>query len=135
MPTDQHNHLPERAKLRLRVALAGLQLARLPEPCYKVFYRINILNGESGSVRLMGRKWHLRDITGNTQIIEATQIFNDAPVLTPGAVFSFSGYQVFRKPPLLAELRLFGQDHTGRPFITPPLQIPLSEQQEPEPWQ
>ena len=127
MPTEYRTHLPERTELRMRVALAGLALERFPEPRYKVFYRINLHHTGKTSVRLLGRKWHLQDATGNTRIIEAAQVFNNEPVLSPGAVFSFSGYQYFEKPPVRMELRLFGQGHNGSPFITPPLEIPLSE--------
>ena len=112
--------------MRMRVALAGLQLERLPRPRYKMFYRINLLNTGRTSVRLLGRKWQLKDAAGNTRIIEAAQVFNNEPILTPGAVFSFSGYQYFDMPPVRMELRLFGQTHNGSPFITPPLGIPLS---------
>ena len=110
----------------MRVALAGLQLERLPRPRYKMFYRINLLNTGRTSVRLLGRKWQLKDAAGNTRIIEAAQVFNNEPILTPGAVFSFSGYQYFDMPPVRMELRLFGQTHNGAPFITPPLGIPVS---------
>lgn len=126
MPTEHHTHLPERADVRMRVALAGLQLEREPRPRYKVFYRINLLNTGRTSVRLLGRKWQLNDTAGDTRIIEAAQVFNNEPILTPGAVFSFSGCQYFDKPAVHMELRLFGQSHNGSPFITPPLVIPLS---------
>lgn len=126
MPAERHRHLPERTELRLRVALVGLLLVREPEPCYKLFYRINMLNTGRSSVRVMGRKWILQDALGHTKVVEATGVFNDAPVLTPGAVFSFSGHQNFEQPPLRAELRLFGQTHAGHPFITPPLALPTA---------
>lgn len=126
MPTEPHRHLPESTELHLRVALVGLILVREPEPCYKLFYRINMLNSGRGSVRMQGRKWILNDALGHTRIIEATGVFNEAPVLTPGAVFSFSGHQIFRQPPAYAELRIFGQNHVGRPFITAPLVLPLA---------
>ena len=84
MPIDANKRLPELATVRMRAALVGLQLVREPLPRYKVFFRINILNEGQGSVRLLGRKWQLEDACGNLQIIEAAQVFNDEPVLTPG---------------------------------------------------
>lgn len=127
MLTDAHKRLPELAAVRMRAALVGLQLVREPQPRYKVFYRINLLNEGQGSVRLLGRKWQLEDACGNLQIIEAAQVFNNEPVLTPGAVFSFSGCHYFDKPPAYMELRLFGQEHSGHAFITPALVLPLAE--------
>ncbi|MBR1998105.1 MAG: ApaG domain [Akkermansia sp.] len=126
MPIDANKRLPELATVRMRAALVGLQLVREPLPRYKVFFRINILNEGQGSVRLLGRKWQLEDACGNLQIIEAAQVFNDEPVLTPGAVFSFSGGHYFDKPPAYMALRLFGQEHNGHPFITPALVLPLA---------
>ncbi len=126
MPTDATKRLPELATVRMRVALVGLLLVREPVPRYKVFYRINLLNVGQGSVRLLGRKWQLEDACGNLQIIEAAQVFNDEPVLTPGAVFSFCGCHYFDKPPAYMALRLFGQEHNGYPFITPALVLPLA---------
>ncbi|MBE6419037.1 MAG: ApaG domain [Akkermansiaceae bacterium] len=126
MPTEPSRRLPELDTLRMRVALAGLQLVREPLPCYKVFYRINLLNNGVGSVRLLGRKWRLQDACGQVRIIEAAGVFNSEPVLPPGAVFSFSGGHCFEKPPVYLGLSLFGQARGGIPFMTPPLEIPLA---------
>lgn len=130
MPTEYSKRLPELATLRMRVALVGMQLVRVPHPCYKVFYRINLLNEGRGSVRLLGRKWQLEDTTGLVRIVQAERVFNSEPVLSPGAVFSFSGCQCFDKPPVYMGLSLFGQDGAGRPFMTPQMAVPLAPPQE-----
>ncbi len=125
MPVDAGYRLPQRDLLKMRVALAGVRAERSPEPRYVVFFRVNLRNKSNLSVRLMGRKWLLQDYAADTRIIEATRVFNDEPILSPGAVFSFSGCQYFRKPPVMAELRLFGKDQSGGAFISPALRVPL----------
>ncbi|MBQ3525928.1 MAG: ApaG domain [Akkermansia sp.] len=122
MHTKAHS-LQEQDLLRLRPALVAIQLKRHPEPAYTVVYRISLLNHSKLSVKILGRKWRITDTHGDTKIIEGSQIFNSEPVLQPGAVFSISGGLENPRLPRLAELRLFGKDQLGRPFITPPLEL------------
>lgn len=129
MPTDTAKRLPVRDTVNMKVALVAVQTIRTPQPCYRVIFRINLHNTGNLSVRLMGRKWTMRDTSGQTKIVEAAQLFNNEPILTPGAVFSFSGQQEFSRPPRRMVLRLFGKDQAGRPFITPPLRLPLTPQE------
>ena len=129
MPIDTAKRFPVRDTVNMKVALVAVQTIRTPQPCYRVIFRINLYNTGNLSVRLMGRKWTMRDTTGQTKIIEAAQVFNNEPILTPGAVFSFSGQQEFSRPPRCMVLRLFGKDQVGRPFITPPLRLPLTPQE------
>lgn len=118
--------LPVYAPLALQLMMAGLQAVRRPRPLYRALFRINICNTGPQAVRLLGRKWTLRDLHGNTRIIEASKVFDDYPTLTPGAVFSCSGCHEFDSPPLAMELRLFGNDELGAPFISDPLRFPAS---------
>ncbi len=123
MSTDRLS-LPVLDVLDMGIALAGVQLTRYPGPVYHVFYRIRLHNAGECSVRLKGRKWFLQDNTGDSRIIEAAHVFNQDPILTPGAVFSFSGCQEFSRPPVHMELRFFGEDQWGAPFISPALIFP-----------
>lgn len=110
--------------LTISVTMSGVRLQRHPTPCYYVAYRLLLLNSSEKSVRLEGRKWILRDRQGNTRIIEAANVFNQQPVLTPGAVYCFSGEQRFTLPPQHMEISLFGTDARNNPFITPPFIFP-----------
>lgn len=123
MSTDSLS-LPVVDVLDMGISLAGLRISRYPEPVYHVFYRIRLHNAGEYSVRLKGRKWFLQDSTGDSRIIEAAHVFNQDPILTPGAVFSYSGYQPFARPPVQMELRFFGEDQWGSPFISPALIFP-----------
>lgn len=118
--------LPVRDYLDMGVTMSAVQYARAPRPAYRVIFRLRMQNAGRGSVRLLGRKWTLRDRSGNTRIIEAEQIFNQQPVLTPGSVFSYSGCHCFDTTPAGMEVRFFGTDRFNEPFITPALKLPLN---------
>lgn len=125
MSTDTRS-LPVYAPLELRLIMSGVQALRRPRPVYRSLFRINICNTGNHPVRLLGRKWILRERNGNTRIVEAARIFNESPVLGPGAVFECSGTQEFDTPPVAMELRIFGTDELGTPFISEPLRFPKS---------
>lgn len=116
--------LPVLDCLDMGVALCRVQAVRCPRPVYEVAFRLHLRNAGTGSVRLMGRKWTLRDRNGATRIIEAANVFNQQPVLPPGGVFGYGGKQSFDSPPAAMELRLFGSDARNQPFISPPLVFP-----------
>lgn len=115
--------LPEKDLLCMRVGFVGVQMKRHPKPYYKLAYRINLLNDSELSVRILGRKWLIIQHNGTRSIIEAGQVFNAEPILAPGAVFTLFGSLHFPRLPRRLELRLFGKDQTGQPFITPPLKL------------
>ncbi len=110
--------------LDMGVSLCGVHITRSPRAAYHVVFRLHLRNAGQGSVRLIGRKWTLRDRSGATRIIEAGNVFNQQPVLPPGGVFGYGGTQVFESAPAAMELRLFGTDSRNQPFITPPLVFP-----------
>ncbi|MCQ2365384.1 MAG: ApaG domain [Akkermansia sp.] len=118
--------LPVRDYLDMGVAMSALQYTRTPRPAYRVLFRLRMQNAGRGSVRLLGRKWTLRDRSGNTRIIEAEQLFNQQPVLTPGSVFSFSGCHSFDTTPTGIEVRFFGTDQRNEAFITPALKLSVN---------
>lgn len=118
--------LPVRDYLDMGVTVSALQYTRSPRPAHRVIFRLRLRNAGRGSVRLLGRKWILRDRAGNTRIIEAEQLFNQQPVLTPGAVFSFSGCHSFDTVPTSMEVRFFGTDQRNDAFITPALELPVN---------
>lgn len=116
--------LPVRDCLDMGVAVSGIRIARDPRPVYRLVFRLRMSNKGHRSVRLLGRKWTLRERGGKTRIIEAAHVFNQQPVLTPGAVFSCGGCQDFDMPPTAAEVCFFGTDSRNQSFITQPLVFP-----------
>lgn len=125
MNTDTRS-LPVYAPLEMKLIMSGVQAMRRPRPVYRSLFRICICNTGNQSVHLLGRKWILRERNGNTRIIEAARIFGHTPVLPPGAVYSTSGTHEFDTPPVGMELRIFGTDELGAPFISAPLRFPRS---------
>lgn len=116
--------LPVRDYLDIGLSVAGIRIERNPQPGYQLEFRLRMHNKNDSSIRLEGRKWIMKERGGNTRIVEAATIFNQLPVLTPGAVFSYGGCQKFATPPLSVELSFFGTDSRNRPFITPPFLFP-----------
>ncbi len=117
--------LPERDLLCLNIPFYGTQVALAPANACRLIFRVNMHNDSGESLRLIGRRWRLKDDDGNTYQLEAEGVFNQQPVLRPGEVFSYCGSQIFTpRPPKSIELRFFGTDHSNRPFITPPLKFP-----------
>lgn len=125
MSTESRS-LPVRDVLDMGVTMTALQYTRTPRPAYRMIFRLRMSHEGSGSVRLLGRKWTLKDRAGNTRIIEAEQVFNQQPVLTPGSAFTFSGCHLFDDAPVGMEVRFFGTDCRHEPFITPALVFPRS---------
>lgn len=123
MNTDNRS-LPVCPSLELRLIMAGVQALRYPRPLYRALFRVSICNRGARPLRLLGRKWTLRERNGSTRIIEADKIFGTTPTLAPGAVFATSGSQEFDTPPVSMELRIFGTDEFGTPFISEPLHFP-----------
>lgn len=115
--------LPVRDYLDMGVTMSAVQGVRRPRPAYRVLFRLSLMNAGRGSVRLLGRKWTLRDRSGATRIIEAEQVFNQQPVLTPGAVYSCSGSHLFDTVPTGMEVRFFGTDQKNEAFMTPAVKI------------
>ncbi len=117
--------LPEQDYLDMGISLSAIRVHRGRKPAYKVMFRVRLMNVGDESIRLIGRKWMLRDAAGETRIVEAAGVFNQQPVLRPGDVFSYSGCQEFSPaPPTAMELRFFGTNQGNRPFMTPPLIFP-----------
>lgn len=116
--------LPVRDFLRMGISLVGMLVVQRRVPLYRVMFRLRMTNAGGVGICLMGRKWVLKDASGDTRIIEGEKVFNDTPILKPGDVYSYSGYQDFSRRPVSMEVRFFGVDHGHVPFISPPLVFP-----------
>ncbi len=124
MNIEVSNTLPQRDYLSMKLVVVEQQ--RLPlSGILRVVFRLQLRNISTGGIRLLGRKWIISDSAGHLRIIEAEDVFNQQPLLAPGAVFSHSGAHEFKEaPPTSMELRIFGADVLGDPFMTPPLVFP-----------
>lgn len=116
--------LPERRYLEMGVPIAELCLISVEPTTYRVVFRINMLNTSKLNIRLLGRKWTVKDADGQVHIIEADHVFEQDPMLAPGAAFSYGGRHDFTSRPISMEVRFFGIDQMLVPFITTACAIP-----------
>lgn len=117
--------LPERRYLEMQIPISELCIAYSAERrVYRMVFRLTMLNTGKLNLRLLGRKWTMRDANGDVFILEADHVFGQDPMLTPGAVFSFGGHHDFVHPPVSMEVRFFGVDQMLMPFITTPCIFP-----------
>lgn len=131
MSIEQTLTLPERKLLDIQICMLALRSAvtRGPDkkrPQYRIMFRLMIRNSSPHSLRILGRKWILKDQCGITRIIAAENVFNQHPLLIPNSIYNYAGCQDFNEgPPAQIELRLFGEDHHKQAFISQAVPFPL----------
>lgn len=76
-------------------------------------YFITMVNESTERVRIMGRKWVVREEGGEFVVVEGDGVVGQTPVLEPGADFSYNSYHVTA---MSAEVRgsFFGTTATGQ---------------------
>ena len=57
-------------------------------------YFITILNESTERVRILGRKWVIREEGGEVTVVEGDGVVGQTPVLEPGEDFSYNSYHV-----------------------------------------
>lgn len=57
-------------------------------------YFITIANGSTERVRIMGRKWVVREQEGEVTVVEGEGVVGQTPALEPGEDFSYNSYHV-----------------------------------------
>jgi len=123
--------LPEKRLLDIRISMLALRSAITrgagkKRPQYRIMFRLIIRNSSAHSLRILGRKWILRDQCGITRISSAEKIFNQRPLLVPAGIYNYAGCQDFNEgPPAHIELRFFGEDHGKQAFISQAVIFPL----------
>lgn len=117
--------LPERRYLEMNVPISELCIA-YSEDCqvYRMVFRLDMLNISRLNLRLLGRKWTMKDAEDRTFIIEGDHVFGQDPMLVPGGVFSYGGHHDFNVLPVSIEVRFFGVDQMLIPFITTAYKFP-----------
>ena len=124
MDNIKSHPIPTEDYLDIRLTMTGVRLPEKPGNDYQIAFRLLLANTSERSVRLLGRKWILRDQTGRTRLIEADGIFNQHPLLQPGDVFSYTGRHAFTELPTHMEIMFFGLNQAGLPFISPSFIFP-----------
>lgn len=57
-------------------------------------YFVTILNDSTERVRVLGRKWVIREKDGELTVVEGDGVVGQTPVLEPGDNFSYNSYHV-----------------------------------------
>lgn len=82
----------------LRVTLDRLELSPVfdgtPEKPHAFIYHITIHNESAEAVTIKGRKWVLRDATGEVLAYEADGVVGAFPRIEPGDRFHYSSYHL-----------------------------------------
>ena len=64
---------------------------------YPFVYFISIINDSNEALTIWGRKWILKDVTGEVMVVEGSGVVGENPFLLPGERFSYNSYHVIGK--------------------------------------
>lgn len=76
-------------------------------------YFITIANDSTERVRILGRKWVVRERGGEVTVVEGNGVVGQSPVLEPGENFSYNSYHVTAESSRVAGA-FFGVTATGQ---------------------
>lgn len=115
MPDNHQGNYQELEGLSVRVDDV-IYMPSLDAPSDKphpFVYFITMVNESTERVRIMGRKWVVREEGGEFVVVEGDGVVGQTPVLEPGADFSYNSYHVTA---MSAEVRgsFFGTTATGQ---------------------
>lgn len=57
-------------------------------------YFLTIANNSDRAVTLLGRKWIIQDVQGETLVVEGDKIVGEEPNLRPGECFSYNSFHI-----------------------------------------
>ncbi len=105
-----------RESLELRVKVDDIiYMPNLDAPADKphpFVYFISIHNDSTVPVTIRGRKWIVREETGETIVVEGDGVVGQSPIIAPGGYFSYNSYHVISHP-AVASGAFFGETATG----------------------
>ncbi|EDY80631.1 conserved hypothetical protein [Verrucomicrobiia bacterium DG1235] len=65
-----------------------------PETPHVFIYFLTIENKSDRAVKLLGRKWIIQNVNGETQVVEGDKIVGEEPALQPGERFSYNSFHI-----------------------------------------
>lgn len=90
-------------------------------------YFISIINRSAQEIRVLGRKWVIRQDNGEWIVVEGAGVVNQQPLIRPGDDFTYNSYHVISGNSVACGA-FFGRSETGHPVVVPipefALQIP-----------
>ena len=111
------NFLPE-LKVKLDKLIYTQNLPNLPKNMPHAFiYHISIENHSKRNIMLFGRKWIIRESSGQYRIVEGDGIVGETPRLAPGQGFAYQSFHVTGIDSQVTGA-YYGVDETGLPIYT-----------------
>ena len=126
MPSDYHEI--EGLSVRVDDVIYMPSLDAPEDKPHPFVYFITILNNSSERVRILGRKWVVRENSGETTVVEGDGVVGQSPVLEPGEDFAYNSYHIAAQD---AEVQgsFFGVTNTGEHVRVniPPFELVLPD--------
>ena len=101
----------------------------LPERPHCFVYHITIHNDSAATVTIKGRKWVVRNASGEVTAVEGEGVVGQLPRMEPGEKFSYNSFHLLDARSAVAEGSYLGIDTNGRKVLT---RIPRFEMVVPE---
>lgn len=79
-------------------------------------YFISIINSAPCEVKILGRKWVIRQENGHCIVVEGSGVVNQKPVISPGQDFTYNSYHVIGSNST-AVGAFFGESDSGQKFF------------------
>ena len=87
------------------------------EKPYPFLYAIRICNASDETVTLRGRKWVVREDSGDTVVVEGEGVVGEMPVFEKGSEFSYNSYHVVADSATV-QGAYFGETDAGEKVFT-----------------
>ncbi len=99
-----------------------------PETPHVFIYFLTIENRSDRAVKLLGRKWIITDVEGETLVVEGDKIVGEEPELIPGEHFSYNSFHI-GSCDATARGSFHGQDQFGNKIhcLIPPFDLKIPD--------
>ena len=126
MPSDYHEI--EGLSVRVDDVIYMPSLDAPADKPHPFVYFITILNNSSERVRILGRKWVVREEGGETTVVEGDGVVGQSPVLEPGEDFAYNSYHITAQDAQV-QGAFFGVTNTGEKVRVsiPPFELVLPD--------
>ncbi len=88
-----------------------------PDKPHCFAYHISILNEGEETVSIFGRKWVVRESSGDITAVEGDGLVGEFPILGPGEHFSYNSYHMIHAPRAVAQGSYLGRTIKGAKVI------------------
>lgn len=84
---------------------------------HRFIYHITISNSSDETVTIRGRKWVVREIDGETVVVEGDGVVGESPCLGPGESFSYNSSHITARDAVV-DGAYFGVTEAGERVLT-----------------